>query len=140
MVWLISFLTVGNIALGYGLAIYVQRQFGTLKPSCGPLRSKMSEATAVPESVVEVTKVQSPVVADINKANAPKKQEAKPAETRATPSGGLAEEASGLPSMDEENVLAGIEEFRSQLAKMNVSVDENAEAATEQVEDLAIAK
>lgn len=138
MVWLITFLTVSNIALGYGLAVYVQKQFGTMMPTCR-LRSKKCEAPAVAEAVAEVAAVQSPPVSETNKVKTTKAPEAKPAANSTPPSASSAEEVNGLPPVDEENVLAGIEEFRSQLAKMNVPAEEGETDAPKQVEPEPVA-
>jgi hypothetical protein len=138
MVWLISFLTVSNITLGYGLAVYIQRQFGTPLPAGISWRRKKAEAISPVEAVAPTVGAQVPVASEAIPTQTAKPQSAKPSETKAaevnpapqmsTPTAIPAEETSALPPVDEENVLAGIEEFRSQLAKMNVSAKESAEA------------
>ncbi len=124
MVMVITFLTLTNIALGYGLAVYVNRNFGTLilalpkKQKATPVvKVKSSETVAAvatpssqptaqldstPEQVVDVAASQSV-----------------PEEHDVTP----ATEIAAIEPVDEENVLAGIEEFRSQLAKMSASAE-----------------
>jgi len=55
----------------------------------------------------------------------------------------IAEQAATKPAasepVDEENVLAGIEEFRSQLAKMNTAVDQSPVDASAPEVELAAA-
>lgn len=126
MVWLILFLTVSNIAIGYGLAVYIDRQFGTLIPQRG--RGKDS----VPAEPEALTVPPAPVVSVKQAATTKQSEPATP-----TPAAVPAEPTAGLPPVDEENVLAGIEEFRSQLAKMNVTSEESAEGAA--AEEVAVA-
>lgn len=113
-----------NIAMGYGLAVYVDRHFGTLVfalPNLGRLRQANLAASASP------TKVESGVpAASTAKPSAPQTAAvvAPPFDSGATPKDATVEAA----AVDEGNVLAGIEEFRSQLAKMNAS-EPNSESA-----------
>lgn len=135
MVLVIAFLTISNIALGYGLAIYVNRHFGTLlltrsksqavakqmivdSPSAKQLAE---ELPAVPPTAMSTVQDQVVVEAQPVAAKAP-----------------TAESVVSEP-VDEENVLAGIEEFRSQLAKMNTPFDQPTEAASAPEVELAAA-
>ncbi len=108
MVLIIAFLTITNIALGYGLAIYVNRHYGTLLLSRSKLAIASQEKPADLQSVVQLAEelpTLAPTFVDV-----------------------IAEQAVTKPIMsepvDEENVLAGIEEFRAQLAKMNAPVEQ----------------
>lgn len=131
MVWLFSFIAVSNIAMGYGLAVYFHQHFGTAFPSCGPLRKKkVAEPKAAPAVAEAPT-----VVDELAGAEVSETPESEAVEI-GVPTTDPVEEIGGLPPVDEENVLAGIEEFRSQLAKMNVTADEEtAESEVEEVEE-----
>jgi hypothetical protein len=126
MVMVITFLTLTNIALGYGLAIYVHKHFGTLMYRRKPkvVTAAISQVTASGEMAAAAVSVSgeapapvappapAPVVAEAAASPAPTEVVAK-AETAAI------EVQAESDTVDEENVLAGIEEFRSQLAKMS---------------------
>jgi hypothetical protein len=149
MVWLISFLTVSNIALGYGLAVYVQRQFGTALPTGVSWRHKKTEVLPTVETVTQAAVAPSASVSEPTPSQTPKPRQANPTEIKSaetkstekapTPTAIPAEETSGLPPVDEENVLAGIEEFRSQLAKMHVVAEDGDANAPQDVEPEPIA-
>jgi hypothetical protein len=133
MVLVIAFLTVTNIALGYGLAIYIDRHFGTLLLS-------RSKSTVTPQQEV----ADSPLVAQLAEelpTLAPKAVRAvvKQAVVEAPPTAAKAPAAETAASepVEEENVLAGIEEFRSQLAKMNTAVEQPPEATPAKAAELA---
>ncbi|MDZ4656736.1 MAG: hypothetical protein SH868_04060 [Bythopirellula sp.] len=123
MVLVIAFLTVTNIALGYGLAIYVNRHFGTLLLSRSKSPAAAQQKTAEPppvEKLAEDLPTLAPTAVSV-----------------------IAEQAATKPAasepVDEENVLAGIEEFRSQLAKMNTAVDQSPVDASAPEVELAAA-
>jgi hypothetical protein len=120
MVWLISILTVSNIAMGYGLAIYLNRHYGMLVPT----RRKMTSPTTAPTAVAEMPTVSSAVVNEMIEAEIDEAEEPESVEIGGASSPALDEEIGAAPAVDEENVLAGIEEFRSQLAKMNSAASE----------------
>jgi hypothetical protein len=124
MVWLFSVLAVSNIAMGYGLAVYFHQHFGTAVPSCGPLRKKKAVAPSAPAMASEMPTVTPAVVEEMIEAEVAEIEKSEPIEIGAPVA--PAEEIGGLPPVDEENVLAGIEEFRSQLAKMNATADDDA--------------
>lgn len=124
MVLVIAFLTITNIALGYGLAVYVNRHFGTL------LLSRSKSTVASQQSVADTqpaaqraeelpTLAPTAVSAVVEQAVAETLVEAQP----------VADETAASEPADEENVLAGIEEFRSQLAKMSTAVEQPMEEA-----------
>lgn len=103
--------------MGYGLAIYVDRHFGTLLfalPNLGRLRQAKLAAQASP------TKVESAVpVANTGK---PRPRQiaavvASPASNGAT----LKDATAGATEEDVENIRVGNEEFRSQVAKAKTS-------------------
>jgi hypothetical protein len=145
MVMVITFLTLTNIAIGYGLAVYVQKNFGTLiyrrrakavaenamhvaapvaAPPAGVTETAPAPtAVAPPEPVAPP--VSDPVVAE---APAPSAVVEETVETVAP----AVEVKAESDTVDEENVLAGIEEFRSQLAKMS---ENTANETTEQFAD-----
>jgi cytoskeletal protein RodZ len=128
MVSVIAFLTVTNIALGYGLAVYVNKNFGTLiftrsKKQKAPLQAVVES----PETTAEVAKASSRPTAQIESTL---EHETSVSATPSIPIGNsetpvteiAASDVSKISAsepVDEENVLAGIEEFRSQLAKMS---------------------
>jgi hypothetical protein len=129
MVSVIAFLTVTNIALGYGLAIYIHRHYGTLVVTRSrPPQSEVSapigksEVEDIADEVVELANEMHATIEPAPVLEAAAKQvvpiEA-PAETG---------EPVKASAVDEENVLAGIEEFRSQLAKMS-STDASTEVS-----------
>jgi hypothetical protein len=136
MVMVITFLTLTNIALGYGLAIYVHKHFGTLmyrrKPKAvaaaiSQVTSAGEVATAAvsptgeaPAPVASSAPAAGPVVAE---AAAPPAQ----AEVAAKAETAAVEVQAESDTVDEENVLAGIEEFRSQLAKMSETTEQFAD-------------
>jgi hypothetical protein len=123
MVMVITFLTLTNIAIGYALAVYVQKHFGTLiyqrgvkavaevtAPVAVAAVSQSEKAPAPVATPTSATPVTEPVVAE---APAP------PAEATTQTESAAVEVQVESDTVDEENVLAGIEEFRSQLAKMS---------------------
>jgi hypothetical protein len=156
MVLVIAFLTVSNIALGYGLAVYMDRHFGTLlfvrrAKSQKPARAaeaapKVTSAveppippTAAPKTIVKEEVAASTTVGEktdsattdsettVSETTDNQTTESETADTvtaalksredlEAGPTAGAVKEP-----VDEENVLAGIEQFRSQLAKMSGS-------------------
>jgi hypothetical protein len=137
MVWVICFLTITNIALGYGLAIYVERHFGklvwhrakTLPRSESNLTDTLPVVTkAVEAATTSATPVSMETPADPTLANS------EAVEVMATSNG----EATASETVDEENVLAGIEEFRSQLAKISTT-GEPVAAELEEKPELATA-
>ncbi len=116
MVMVIAFLTLTNIALGYGLAVYVNRNFGTLKLAL-PKKQKSTPAAAV-ESSETVAAVATPAIQPAAKLKSTTEQSLSVAA-----SGSPVAEIAPSEPVDEENVLAGIEEFRSQLAKISESAE-----------------
>jgi type IV secretory pathway VirB10-like protein len=134
MVMVIAFLTLTNIALGYGLAVYVQKHFGTLmyrrKPKAvAAAISQVTAPGAVAAAPVSLSgeapapvapPAPAPVVVEAAAPPAPTEVIAK-AETAAV------EVQAESDTVDEENVLAGIEEFRSQLAKMSEATEQFAD-------------
>jgi hypothetical protein len=148
MVMVITFLTLTNIAIGYGLAVYVQKNFGTLiyrrrakavaenamhvaapvaAPPAGVTETAPAPtAVAPPEPVAPP--VSDPVVAEAPASPAPPAVVEETVETVAP----AVEVKAESDTVDEENVLAGIEEFRSQLAKMS---ENTANETTEQFAD-----
>jgi hypothetical protein len=150
MVMVITFLTLTNIAIGYGLAVYVQKNFGTLiyrrrakavaevaasaaappvmvaaaPVVAAPVTEKAPEIAAVSPPEPVAPPVPEPVIAE---APAPPDSPAVVEETAEaeTPAVEVQAEAD---TVDEENVLAGIEEFRSQLAKMSETAEQPAGA------------
>lgn len=113
MVLVIAFLTITNIALGYGLAIYVNRHYGTLLLSRASSSAALQQKVADHPSVVQLTE-ELPTLAPTNVSAILDQASAKTA---------------ACGQVDEENLLAGIEEFRSQLAKMNTMAEQSAEEA-----------
>lgn len=116
MVMVIAFLTLTNIALGYGLAVYVNRNFGTLKFAF-PKKQK-STPIAVVESSQTVEAVGTPAIQPAAKLESKTEQSMSVAASESP-----ATEIAASEPVDEENVLAGIEEFRSQLAKISESAE-----------------
>jgi hypothetical protein len=135
MVMVITFLTLTNIAIGYGLAVYVQKNFGTLiyrrrakavaentmhdaAPAASP-PAVVTETAPAPAAVAPPEPVApplpDPVVAEAPASPAPPAVVKETAEAEAP----AVEVKAESDTVDEENVLAGIEEFRSQLAKMS---------------------
>jgi hypothetical protein len=114
MVMVISFLTLTNIALGYGLAVYVNQNFGTLLFAL-PKRRKVKPGATV-DSSEAIAAVATPPSQPATKLESTNEQSMSVAASD-TP----ASEIAASEPVDEENVLAGIEEFRSQLAKISES-------------------
>ena len=127
MVLVIIFLTLTNIALGYGLAIYVNRNFGTLVFTL-PKKRKVKPGATVDssEAVAAVATLPSQPIAQIESTPEQVISAAGIIETPAT-------EIAVSDQVDEEHVLAGIEEFRSQLAKISESAEPIAEPERELV-------
>lgn len=112
MVWVIAFLSISNVLLGYGLAVYINRHFGTLVVS----RKKVQAST---ESETTATENENRASAKIEDLAQPIEPTLTPERQIATPMAHLdSNEPASAAAVDEQNVLAGIEEFRSQLAKM----------------------
>lgn len=136
MVMVITFLTLTNIAIGYGLAVYVQKNFGMLiyrrrakavAEVAAPLAAPPAVVTETAPAVAAVAPPEpvappmpEPVVAE---APAPPFPPA-PAEETAAAEVAAVEVKAEPDTVDEENVLAGIEEFRSQLAKMSETAEQ----------------
>lgn len=99
MVTVIAFLSVTNIAMGYALAVYINRNFGTFTVNRGG------------DASIVVVNTSTSTVVDVPPAMAGSSEVAQ-----------AAVESASEP-IDEENVLAGIEAFRSQLAKMSGSAE-----------------
>jgi hypothetical protein len=120
MVSVIAFLSVTNIAVGYGLAVYISKNYGTLLVTRGTTRGLVIQNSVTAQQVVEVTgeSPSLPLTADgmILEEEVSKSAEEELLGGAATTSD---EELLASDTVDEENVLAGIEAFRSQLAKMN---------------------
>ncbi len=135
MVLVIAFLTITNIALGYGLAIYVNRHFGTLLLSRSKSPAAAQQKIADSPSIVQLAE-ELPTSAPTTMSTTLDQGavEAQPGAVKAP----AAESAASEP-VDEENVLAGIEEFRSQLAKMNTAVEQSPGEASAQEVELAAA-
>jgi hypothetical protein len=142
MVMVITFLTVTNIALGYGLALYVHKHFGTLTYQRKPkaIAAATSQPSA-PAAVVAAVPVAAVSVAE-NAPAAPPTPAPVVAETPAPPAPSeITAEAESIVTeipgesapVDEENVLAGIEEFRSQLAKMSGTTEQFADESQEEL-------
>jgi hypothetical protein len=112
MVGVIAFLTLTNIALGYGLAVYVNQNFGKLIFAL-PKKQK-AKAPAIVDSPETVAAVATP-----SSQPAVKLDTVGHTVSAVANSDSPATEISASEPVDEENVLAGIEEFRSQLAKMS---------------------
>lgn len=141
MVMVIAFLTLTNIALGYGLAVYVNQKFGTLVFALPKKRKAKPHSSAeLSEADAEVAPVSTQPIS--RPAATPEQQASAAAppslaaESSVSPVTAIAASAdiSASEPVDEQNVLAGIEEFRSQLAKMSVSAES---PATEPERDLA---
>jgi hypothetical protein len=147
MVMVITFLTVTNIALGYGLALYVHKHFGTLTYQRKPkaIAAATSQPSA-PAAVVAAVPVAAVPVAAVSVAEnapaAPPTPAPVVAETPAPPAPSeITAEAESIVTeipgesapVDEENVLAGIEEFRSQLAKMSGTTEQFADESQEEL-------
>lgn len=128
---LVAFISLINIALGYGLAVYLRR---AMEPTIGnrtvePLpvsvpAAKPQVVTKVaptPAVKVEVTPAATPVqpADEVAPISAPSSQPESAETAKDT-----------KPPVDEENVLAGIEAFRAQLAQVkdggNAEVEEPA--------------
>jgi hypothetical protein len=134
MVSVIGFLTITNIALGYGLAVYVNKHYGTLMFRRDQAADKAQAASQVApvatQVVAEPTTLSRDAVSTI-----PEKAIAELQGMDSESSPATSGETAATEPVDEENVLAGIQEFRSQLAKMNAPADESAV----QEEELAVA-
>jgi hypothetical protein len=124
MVMVITFLTLTNIAIGYGLAVYVHKHFGTLMYRRGAKAvAEVASPVAAPAVIVTETApapdaAATPTAAPVTEsvvAEAPAPPAPQEITAEAEP------ETAESDTVDEENVLAGIEEFRSQLAKMSES-------------------
>ena len=134
MVWLISFMTVSNIAMGYGLAVYVNRHFGT--PEIRPPRLTLARLSVSGTALMSITGKGPTEIAPRLEASDGNDSATGPAEDNLedTP------DPTPLGTVDEEKVLAGIEEFRSQLAKINVAAAEKTNGELEQSSpELAVA-
>jgi hypothetical protein len=135
MVMVITFLTLTNIAIGYGLAVYVQKNFGTLiyrrrvkavvevaAPAVAGVAAvpvaETAPAAAPPAPVAPPAP--EPVIAEAPAPPAPPAVVEETAEAEAA----AVEVKAEADTVDEENVLAGIEEFRSQLAKMSENTEQ----------------
>jgi hypothetical protein len=140
MVMVITFLTLTNIVIGYALAVYVQKHFGTLMYRRGAkaVAAAISQVTTPGEVAQGVPSLSGeapasvpppapvPVAAEAAAPSAPIEDAAK-AETAAV------EPQAESDTVDEENVLAGIEEFRSQLAKMSESTEQFADESQQEL-------
>lgn len=125
MVLVIGFLTITNIALGYGLAVYVNKHYGTLMFRRDRVAAKTQAAGQVAPVAAQV--VVEPIARSHDAVSAILKQEiAEPQGMGSESSTATSVETAATEPVDEENVLAGIQEFRSQLAKMNAPADESA--------------
>lgn len=138
MVMVITFLMLTNIALGYGLAVYVQKNFGTLiyrrrakavaevaatveTPAVAVAAASVAERAPTPEPAPVAAPAPQPVVAEVTAAPVPSEVAEVTTEAEAA-----VEVKAESDTVDEENVLAGIEEFRSQLAKMSEAAEQPA--------------
>lgn len=132
MVMVLAFLTLTNLALGYGLAVYVNRHYGTLIFTSSKKQKASPQAIVESsETIAEVATTSSQPTAQIE--STPEQETSvsatpsNPAVSGVSPVTEIAasdvSEISASEPVDEENVLAGIEEFRSQLAKMSVSAE-----------------
>lgn len=128
---LVAFISLINIALGYGLAVYLRR---AMEPTIGnrtvePL--PVSVQAAKPQVVTKVAPTPA-VKVEAAPAEVPEKPADEVAPISApTPQTESAETPTdSKPPVDEENVLAGIEAFRAQLAQVkdegNAEVEEAA--------------
>jgi hypothetical protein len=127
MVWVISFLIVTNLAMGYGLAVYVNRHFGTPalgRPALGRPKSAAPPASQIPVAAEDLPTVSRATVEEMIDSEVAESADPEPIEI----GGASTPEVASNEPVDEENVLAGIEEFRSQLAKMNASTADPEEA------------
>ncbi len=150
---LIAILSLFNIALGYGLAVYLRRTIvqpvqatanspkSSAETTHAVVDTELSETTTreSPDSVIPATVAEE--LTDGNKSE--ELEQASdlftPAETVAQHLESMSEENSSeetanieesQPAVDEENVLAGIEAFRAQLAQMK---DESSAQSVEEV-------
>lgn len=124
MVMVIIFLTLTNIALGYGLAVYVNRHFGTLIFTRPKNRKAIPQAVVeFPETIAAVAAPPSQPTAHIESAPEPQMSVSATQGIQAKSSESPVTEIAASEQVDEENVLAGIEEFRSQLAKMGAPAE-----------------
>jgi hypothetical protein len=134
MVSVIGFLTITNIALGYGLAVYVNKHYGTLMFRRDQSADKAQATDQVGPVAAQV--VAEPKALSHDAVSAILEQAiAEPQDMVSESSPATSGETAATEPVDEENVLAGIQEFRSQLAKMNAPADESAV----QEEELAVA-
>jgi hypothetical protein len=134
MVLVIGFLTITNIALGYGLAVYVNKHYGTLMFRRDQAADK-AQATGQVGPVAAQVVVESTALSHDAVSPILEQAIAEPQDMDSESSPATSCETATTEPVDEENVLAGIQEFRSQLAKMNAPADESAV----QEEELAVA-
>ncbi|QEG33879.1 hypothetical protein [Bythopirellula goksoeyrii] len=128
---LVAFISLINIALGYGLAVYLRR---AMEPTIGN-RTVEPLPVSVPVAKPKIVSEDAPTPA-VKVETASSETPVNPADSVApisapTPQTESAETATdSKPPVDEENVLAGIEAFRAQLAQVkdegNAEVEEPA--------------
>ncbi|TWU28194.1 hypothetical protein [Bythopirellula polymerisocia] len=151
---IVAFLSLVNIAIGYGLAVYLQRASKPFTPlpivtpapaevpvpvavneSPSPVMKKEGTLPDVPAAVIEeVAPIPSPeeqpLLAEIP---APVEEPESVVTNSASESVDSVEAEETTEAVDEESVLAGIEAFRAQLANMK----DDGEPAVEEIEELA---
>ncbi len=118
MVLVIGFLTITNIAFGYGLAIYVNKHYGTLmlqrvQTASDNQGNSPAGSAVVPGAAAALALSPAAASAVLEQVIA--------AQDRQAPAGG---ETAHAEPVDEVSVLTGIQEFRSQLAKMSAPGEE----------------
>jgi hypothetical protein len=139
MVLVIGFLTITNIALGYGLAVYVNKHYGTLVFRRDREAAKALGAGQVATIAAQVV-AEPPALSHSAVSSILEQAIAEPQGIGSENSPATSGETAAMEPVDEENVLAGIQEFRSQLAKMNApSDDDPVQEQTAQEEQLAAA-
>ncbi len=135
MTFLVVFLSVTNIAIGYGLAVYLRRAALAYEPvpeippapapelPAQPVATPVASAPAQPvvaPAPVEAT-TPAPIEAAVPTPEAPEVPVQPPLAVEQTAAAVATTSAAADELPNEENVLAGIEAFRSQLAKLNQS-------------------
>ncbi len=135
MVSLIAFLSVTNIAVGYGLAVYINKNYGCLLVTRTTTRGLATQETVAAPQVVELVD-EMPTLPPTTEDSTAEEMVSESVDEQTAEEGESTLETAESDTIDEENVLAGIEAFRSQLAKMNQSVEsESAPATVEEHEE-----
>lgn len=124
---IVVFLSLTNIALGYGLAVYLRRASSSVsllrttapQPETLPTAPPMAPPVPVSPLAVAATPVASPATQDVSSEKPPIAEDSVVEPVAATEVAQIVSEVEDTkPVVNEENVLAGIEAFRAQLAQV----------------------